>query len=167
MVTFLADRTDIQARQLHRRIANRLQTDGYFETVQLRVAAPRESGPYRVVARTDPRLVLDDEAYPVTTARIEVGFELRWNEDYDHYWLNWIEPERDFLLGWHQDDDHSDLGAVHLQVNQGGGLIEHLAAMFIEAHPMAILEARMEQLPDALSRVKWQDEVVTGIDELG
>ena len=161
---FLADRADIQARQLHRRLTNRFQTDGYFEVVEFRITGPREPGPYRVVAETNPQLFLDDEAYPVERARIEVGFHLRWGEDYDHYWFNWIEPERDFLLGWHQDDDHSDLGPVHLQVNQGGEPLEHVAATFIEAHPMAILEARLEQLGDVLSRVEWDDGTVTRID---
>lgn len=164
MVVFLADRDDVQARQLHRRIANRFHSDGYFEAVQLRVAEAREPGPYRVDARTDPQLFLDNEAYPVTGARIEVGFELRGQDQHDHYWFNWIEPERDFLLGWHQDDDHPDLGPVHVQVNQGGEPIERAAATFVDAHPMAVVEARMEQVGVALSRVSWDGDDVTGID---
>ena len=164
MVIFLADRADIQARQLHRRIAIRFQTDGYFEAVQLRVTEPREPGPYRVVARTDPQLFFGDEAYPVASARIEVGFQLRWHEDYNHYWFNWIEPERDFLLGWHQDDGHPNLGPVHVQVSQGGEPIKHAPATFVDAHPMAILEARLEQLGDVLSRVQWDDRTITRID---
>lgn len=125
MVVFLADRGDVQARQLHRRIRNRFQSDGYFEEVQFRVAEPREPGPYRVVARTDPGLFLDDDAYPVDVARIEVGFELGAGGDHDHYWFNWIEPDRGFLLGWHQDDDDADLGQVHVQLSQHGEPIEH------------------------------------------
>lgn len=164
MVVFLADPADLHARQLHRRIANRFQTDGYFEAVQFRVAEPREPGPYRVVARTDPKLYLDDERYPVAVGRIEVGFELRGLGQHDHYWFNWIEPKRDFMVGWHQDDDHPALGQVHVQVNQGGAPIEHASATFLDAHPMAILEARLEQLGDVLSKVVWHEGAVTGID---
>ena len=163
MVISLADRADIQARQLHRRITNRFQTDGYFEAVEFRVTGPREPGPYRVVARTDPGLFLDGEAYPVERARIEVGFQLRWRDDYDYYWFNWIEPERDFLLGWHQDDDHPDLGPVHVQVSQGGEPIAHAPATFVDAHPMAVLEARLQQLAEALAHVEWRDENVVGV----
>lgn len=164
MVVFLADRADVQARQLHRRIRNRFRTDGYFEAVQFRIAEPREPGPYRVVARTDPRLFLDDEGYPVETARIEVGFELGAGGDHDHYWFNWIEPVRDFLLGWHQDDDHPDLGPAHVQVSQDGEPVEHRSATFVDAHPMAVLEARVNQLGGALSRVVWQGATVVGMD---
>lgn len=163
MVVFLADRFDIQARQLHRRIRNRFRTDGYFETVQLRVAEPREPGPYRVVARTNPRLFLDDEGYPTRGARIEVGFDLDPGGDHDHYWVNWIEPDRSFLLGWHQDDDHPNLGPVHLQVNKGGEPIEHRSATFVDAHPMAALDARLDQLPVALARVEWRDGSAVGL----
>lgn len=164
MVVFLADRGDVQARQLHRRVRNRFKTDGYFHEVQLRIAGARAPGPYRVVARTDPRLFLDDETYPVAIARIEVGFDLRGRGNRDHYWFNWIEPERDFLLGWHQDDDHPALGPVHVQVSQGGEPIEHASATFVDAHPMAVLDARLDQLRDVLSRVVWREGTVSGID---
>lgn len=163
MVVFLADRADVQARQLHRRIRNRFQTDGYFEAVQLRIAGPREPGPYRVVATTTPGLFLGDETYPVEVARIEVGFELGAGGDHDHYWCNWIEPDRDFLLGWHQDDDHPDLGPVHVQVSQGGEPIAHAPATFVDAHPMAVLEARLQQLAEALAHVEWRGENVVGV----
>lgn len=164
MVVFLADRADVQARQLHRRIRNRFQSDGYFKAVQLRIAGPREPGPYRVVAQTDSRLFLDDEGYPAMDARVEVGFELRGPNHHDHYWFNWIEPERDFLFGWHQDDDHPDLGPVHVQVNQGGEPIEHVAATFVDAHPMAVPVARIDQLENVLSNVEWEAGTVVGLD---
>lgn len=166
MVVFLAG---VQTRQLHRRIRTRFSTDGYFEAVQLRVAEPREPGPYRVVARTDPRLSLDDEAYPVGTARLEVGFELGAGGEpepghgRDHYWFNWIEPEREFLLGWHQDDDHPALGPVHVQVNQGGEAVVRKRATVVEGHPMAVVEARLGQVADGLSRVEWRDGRVVGV----
>ena len=158
MVVFLAD---VQARQLHRRIRNRFRTDGYFEAVQFRIAEAREPGPSRVVAPTNPRLFLDDETYPVEAARIEVGFEL--GAGGDHYWFNWIEADRDLLLGWHQDDDHPDLGPVHVQVSQGGEVVARESATFVDGHPMAVLETRLAQVADGLSRVEWREGSVAGL----
>lgn len=111
-----------------------------------------------------PRLFLDDETYPVGTARIEVGFDLGGGGDHDHYWINWIEPDRDVLLGWHQDDDHPDLGSVHVQVSQGGEPVAHAAATFVDAHPMAVLETRIQQVGDSLTLVESEGDAVVGID---
>jgi len=117
-----------------------------------------------VEVETDPRGFLGDDSYPVTTARIEVGFELTGQSRNDFYWFNWIEPDRNFLLGWHQDSDHPDLGPVHIQINQNDASIEHESATFIDKHPMAVVEARLGQLPDALDSVQWNNNTVTGID---
>lgn len=163
MAVFLADRSNIRIRHLHRRIKNRFQSDDQFHTVQFRVAEPREPGPYRVIARTDPGMFLEGGSYPVTTARIEVGFELPGRGDYEFYWFNWVEPDRDFLLGWHRDDDHQDLGPTHIQVTQETP-IDHAPADFIDNHPMAVVEARLGQLPAAVSAVQWENETVVGID---
>lgn len=162
MVVFLAGRKHVRIGQLHRRIKNRLQSDGRFETVRLRVAEPREPGPYRVVAGTDPRMLLDD--YPASAARIEVGFSVPGHVDHEFYWFNWIEPDRNFLLGWHRDDDHGDLGPVHLQVNQDGSPVDRERAQLLDEHPMAVLEARLTQLPEVLAGVQWTDGTVVGID---
>lgn len=164
MVVLLADRGTVQLRRLHQRIKRRFQTDGRFSPVRFRIAAPRDPGPYRVIAPTDPRLFLAEETYPVASARIEVGFD-RPGRDHDlRYWFNWIEPERDFLLGWHRDDHHPDLGPTHLQVSQEGEAVVHAPAAVIDAHPMAVVEARLAQLPATLSHVRWRGETATGID---
>lgn len=163
MVVFLANRDNIRLKRLHRRILNRLQSDGRFTDVQLRVAETRERGPYRVVARTNPRSFLGDETYPVTETRIQIGFEAQGHVDHEFYWWNWIEPGRNFLLGWHQDDDHPEDGPVHVQVSDESRVIARQPARFIDEHPMAVVEARLEQVPEALDAVEWQDGNVTGI----
>lgn len=162
MVVFLAGRKHLRIGQLHRRIKNRLQSDGRFESVRLRVAQQREAGPYRVVAGADPGVLLGD--YPAASARIEVGFSFPGHVDHEFYWFNWIDPERNFLLGWHRDGDHGDLGPVHLQVNQDGSAVDREPATFLDEHPMAVLEARLRQLPEALASVRWTDGTVAGID---
>lgn len=164
MVTFLADRDDIRTRALHRRIANRMQSDHDFGPVQSRVSEPREPGPYRVVADVNPQSFLDDDAYPGTTARLEAGFALDGEPDHDRYWCNWVEPDRRLLLGWHQDGTHPDLGPVHVQVNQHDDVVAREPATVIDKHPMAVVEARLGQLPAALARVGWDRDTVVGIE---
>lgn len=119
MPVFLANRANLQTKRLHQRLKHRLQTDGTYTSARLERTSPRDPGTYRVTAETDARTVLDDSAYPTTTARIEVGFELFTADPHEHYWLNWIVPDQDLLVGWHQDGTHPDLGPVHLQVNDG------------------------------------------------
>jgi hypothetical protein len=72
-----------------------------------------------VTAETDAQTFLHDSAYPTATARIEVGLELFTVDTHEHNWLNWIEPDRDLLVGWHQDETHPNLGPVQLPVNDG------------------------------------------------
>lgn len=163
MVIFLDGRGNIQSRGLHKRIKNRFQSDTDFGTVQLRITGPREPGAYRVDAEINPRGFLGDDSYPVTAARIEVGFDLGGQPGHDSYWFNWIEPDRNFLLGLHQDSDHQNLGPVHIQVNQNAAAIDHESASFIDKHPMAVIDARLNQLPDALASVQWNNGTVTGI----
>jgi hypothetical protein len=162
MVVFLANRTNLQSKRLHDRIQNRLS--GEFENVRRRRAEPREAGPYRVVAEVDPRQYLDDDEYPVTTARVEIGFQLQTGEPHEYYWFNWIEPDRSLLVGWHNDDTHDDLGPVHLQVNDGATPVSHESAEFIDSYPLDVVERRLHLLRDAVLAVEWGQERPVGVD---
>lgn len=160
----LANRDGLRNKRLHRRINNRFQTGSTFGSVQLRVATYRERGPYRVVAETNPRTFLEDEEYPTKTARLEIGFDVDSPPDYDFYWFNWVEPERSLLLGWHQDDDHPEYGEVHLQLNQSKSAVICKRVEFIGEHPMEVVEARLELLPDVVQAIKWERGSVTEVD---
>jgi hypothetical protein len=162
MVVFLANRANLQSKRLHDRIRNRL--GGEFETVRRRRADPREAGSYRVVGDVNPRQFLDADEYPVTTARIEIGFQLRTSDPYEYYWINWVEPERSLLVGWHQDDTHDELGPVHLQVNESSAAVAHHAAQFVDAHPLAVVERRLDSLSDAVFAVEWEQGRPIGLD---
>jgi hypothetical protein len=162
MVVFLANRANLQSKRLHDRIQNRLS--GAFENVRRRRGEPREAGPYRVVAEVDPRQFLGDDEYPVTTARVEIGFQLQTGEPHEYYWVNWIEPDRSLLVGWHQDDTHDDLGEVHLQVDDGATPIAHESAQFIDSHPLDVVEHRLTSLRDAVLAVKWEQGRPIGFD---
>lgn len=163
MVVFLTNRRGIRNKRLHRRVKNRFQSDARFNSVQFRVTKPREPGPYRVVAQTNPQVFLNDDTYPISDAKIEVGFDAQGSTDDEFYWFNWVEPDRSFLLGWHQDDTHPEYGPVHLQVNESSHTIDHQSAEVIDAHPMAVVEARLEQLPEVIGVVEWQDRTVVGL----
>ena len=162
MVVFLANRANLQSKRLHDRIQNRLS--GTFENVRRRRAEPHESGPYRVVADVNPRQFLGNDEYPVATARVEVGFQLRTGKPHEYYWFNWIEPERSLLVGWHQDDTHDNLGPVHLQVNDGATPAAHEPAQFIDAHPLDIVERRLSSLRGAVLAVEWKQGRPIGYD---
>jgi hypothetical protein len=154
MIVFLANRANLQSKRLHGRIQNRLR--GEFENVRRRRAEPREAGPYRVVAEVNPRQFLGDDTYPEATARVGIGFRLQTGESHEHYWINWIEPERELLVGWHQGDTHGDLGPVHLQVNDGATPVAHEPAQFIDSHPLDVVERRLNSLRDAILTVSWE-----------
>jgi hypothetical protein len=161
-MVFLANRANLQRKRLHDRIRNRLRST--FENVRRRRAEPREAGPYRVVGEVNPRQFLDDDEYPVTAARIEIGFQLQTGEPHEYYWFNWIEPDRHLLVGWHQDDTHSDFGPVHLQVNDGEKPVAREPAQFIDAHPLAVVARRLASLRDVVLAVEWEERCPVGID---
>jgi len=162
MVVFLANRANLQNKRLHDRIQNRLS--GTFENVRRRRAEPREAGPYRVIADVNPRQFFGDDEYPVTAARIEIGFQLQTRESHEYYLLNWIEPDRSLLVGWHQDDTHDDLGPVHLQVNDGATPVAHESAQFIDSHPLDVVERRLDSLRDVVLTVEWEQGQPVGFD---
>lgn len=155
MVVFLANRANLQSKRLHDRIRNRLHST--FDNVRQRRANPREAGSYRVVGDVNPRQFLADDKYPVTTARVEIGFQLRPSDSSEYYWFNWIEPDRSMLLGWHQDETHPDLGPVHLQVNHGEAAVVRQPAEFIDSHPLDVVERRLDSLQAAVEAVRWEE----------
>ena len=161
MVVFLANRTNLQAKRLHDRIGTRLEA--ICTDVCRRRATHREPGPYRVVGTVDPRGFLDDDSYSTETARIEIGFQLRPGEPHEYYWINWIEPDRNMLVGWHQYDTHDDLGAVHLQLNDDSTAIEHRAAEFIDSHPLDVVARRLAALANVVRSVEWENGRPVGV----
>lgn len=160
MVVFLANRSNLQTKRLHGHIKNRLATE--FTAVTVRKAERREPGPYRVVGSTNPRQYFGNVSYPVSDGRIEVGFKLATEEEDEWYWVNWIEPARNLLIGWHRDGTHADLGPVHLQLTWDGSVIEHRSATYIDAHPLDVLEQRLEELESTIASVTWEEDQPTG-----
>ena len=153
-------------RNLHQvHLVREVQKDDRFETVEFRLADPREDGSYRVVGTTKTRWILDEPSYLSTDARIEIGFKNAEDESDYWYWFNWIEPERPFMLGWHRDGDHPDLGSTHVQINQGKSVVSRKSADIIDAHPGAIFHSRLEQLPSMLKQIEWDGDQVIGFEK--
>jgi hypothetical protein len=132
--------------------------------VEFSRADARSPGKYRVFAETNPRLFLDNQSYPSAVARIEVGFDRVGDSGRDHYWINWVEPERSMLVGWHQDDTHPEYGEVHLQVNDGATTVEHQPADFIDSHPLDVLSQRLSQLSEPVEAVRWRNGRPSGFE---
>ena len=150
-------------RTLHRvHLVNEFQKDDRFDTAEFRLAEPREVGSYRVVGSTKTQWVLDDPTYPSLDARIEVGFADPSQDNHYWYWFNWIEPERSFMLGWHRDGDHPDLGPTHVQINQGESVVARKPAETVESHPGEIFHRRLDQLPDMLKQIEWDGDQAIG-----
>jgi hypothetical protein len=162
MVIFMVNRGNLQSRALHNRLKKRLRTDYNFQNTRSVVAAATEPGKYRAIGEIDPRQFLDDTSYGATTARVEVGFDLNTSSGHEHYWLNWIEPDRSMLVGWHQDSMHLKLGKVHLQVDDDGRTVTRKSATFIDSHPVDVFLQRMDVLPQVVQSVTWQNGRPTG-----
>lgn len=162
MTVFFANRANLQSKRLHDRIQTKLSDQ--FDTVYRRRTDPTEPGSYRVVSEVNPRHVLADTEYPVATGRIEIGFQLRTSDPYEYYWINWVEPDRSVLVGWHQDDTHEDLGPVHLQVNDGPTVVDRIQAPFIDTHPLDVIETRLNSLQEVVVAVEWAQERPSGLN---
>jgi hypothetical protein len=164
MPIFLANRANIQAKRLHRRLKHRLQTVPLYSSVRLKRADARDPGRYRVTAETTPETFIDVASYPTPSARIEVGFDVFTPESYDYYWLSWVEPDRNLLVGWHQDETHSEFGPVHLQVNDGEKPVARESATFVDSHPLDVFSRRLADLPNVVKSVEWRGGRPVGFD---
>jgi len=149
---FLAGRDRDTQRTLLRAIHDRLSKQAGCKAVRYE---PSRLRPRTVVANVEPTTILGTE-YDIETARLEVRFWYPEDIDYEYYRLNWIEPTQDLMLGFHQDADHPGLGRCHLQLDFEGETVDRQSAVFLDAHPLAVLEQRLQQLPSILSRLSWE-----------
>lgn len=131
-------------KKLYRRIHNRLDSQAAFADVRYE---PSRTRPRTVLADVDPTEFVD-ASYPLSTARLQIEFTVR--RDWNQYWIQWIEPDRDFALGWHQDSTHSDLGKCHVQIDYPDGSVDREPATFLNGHPLKVVETRLEELPTEL-----------------
>jgi len=107
---FLAGRDRYTQRTLLRDVHDRLTNQPGCEDVRYR---PSRRRPRYVIADVDPTTFLSD-SYNAATARLEIRFWYPAGVDHEYYRINWVEPDRHLMLGFHQDADHPDLGPCHI-----------------------------------------------------
>jgi len=151
---FLAGRDRYTQRTLLRAIHDRLSKQAGCTAVRYEPSSRR---PRTVLAAVEPTAFLGEQ-YDIETARLEVWFWYPEGVDYTSYRCNWVEPKRDLMLGFHQDADHPELGRCHLQLDFDGATVSRQSVAFLDAHPLAALEQRLQQLPSVLSRLSWEDD---------
>ena len=94
-------------------------------------------------------------SYDADRARLEIRFSYPAVIDHEYYRINWVEPERNFMLGFYQDADHPDVDPCHTQLNHEDTPIDRHGATFLEAHPPSMLDKRLQQLPLAVDSIQW------------
>lgn len=157
---FLANRTNLDKRTLLSRIFNRLQTQASTNTspvkqVWYHTSAGNKAG---VRATIIPSSFLD-APYPVDEAELQVSFDFPQTHSYDFYRIQWVESERNLMVGWHQDETHTQLGECHLQIDHHGETIHREEAAFLDAHPLNVFDRRMDDLVNVLDALTWVDGV--------
>lgn len=156
---FLANRANLDTRQLLTRIHNWLQTqvnaeDSPIEQVWYHTSAGNKVG----VRATITAAVFLGTTYPIEEAELHVSFDFPPNRPYDFYSIQWVEPEREFMLGWHQDETHMDLGECHFQLDFEGETVQRESATFLDRHPMNVFDQRIDHLVDIVDAVTWEND---------
>ena len=156
---FLANRANLDKRTLLSRLHKRLQTQ-----------TDTESSPIKQVwyhtsfgSKTGVRCTLDtstflETTYPVDEAELHAAFDFPPNQAYDFYKIQWVESERNLMLGWHQDETHMDIGECHFQLDHQGKTIQRDAARFLDTHPLNVFDQRTGHLVEIVSSLTWENE---------
>jgi hypothetical protein len=150
---FVAGRDRYTQRTLLRDVHDRLTNQAGCVDVRYR---PSRRRPRYVIADVAPPTFLSD-AYEVENARLEVRFWYPEGVEHEYYRINWVEPDRNLMLGFHQDADHPELGPCHIQLTCEDAAIGRHSATFLDAHPLAVLDARLQQLPSTIESIYWEN----------
>ncbi|WP_136591990.1 hypothetical protein [Salinigranum halophilum] len=157
---FLANRVNLDKRTLLTRIHNHLQTqvpaeESPVEQVWFHTSTGNKAG---VRATLNAQAFLGG-SYPADEAELHVSFDFPASHAYDFYKMQWVEPERDLMLGWHQDETHMDLGECHFQLDYRGETVQRDASAFLDMHPLNVYDQRVDELVETLPAVTWENEL--------
>ncbi|AWB28735.1 hypothetical protein HARCEL1_12715 [Halococcoides cellulosivorans] len=140
---------------------NRLDKEPGCHDVRVR---PSRARPRSILARVTPSEFLG-QGYAIDEATLTVRFSYPNAVDYEYYVIEWSEEERDLGIGWHQDEDHPDLGECHFQIDHAGQTVDRRSATFLNDHPLEVLETRLDQLRAVLPRIEWAEGAPTVPDD--
>lgn len=152
---FLANRGNLDQSQTHREVHDFLASRvTESDEPVLRVSYhPSRSQREEVRAEMDARMFVGDVSYDVERAELQVGFEMSQSLPFDHYKIQWVESERELMIGWHQDGTHSDLCECHFQIDHEGDYVQRTEADYLDDHPLNILGKRINVLPEILRSI--------------
>lgn len=150
---FLTSRVHLTQDGVHRAVRDWLASRGGCHDVRY---VPSRRRREQVHADVDPRALfsIDAERRP---ARLEVQFEFPPDASYDYYRIQWVEPDANLSVGWHQDSHREELGECHLQLDHRDTVADVRTADFLDSHPLNVLETRLERLPEVLDGIAWHD----------
>jgi len=160
-LVFLANRGNLTKAKLYEAVRNRLGKEPGCYEVRVR---PSRARPKTIRTRVQTTEFLGRE-YAVEEATLTIQFSYPRATDYEYYVLEWSEPARNVGIGWHQDEDHPDLGECHFQIDHAGRTVDRRAATFLDDHPLEVLEARLDQLRTVLPRIDWTEDEPTFSEE--
>lgn len=150
---FLANRGNLTKAKLYEAIRRRLGKEPGCYAVRTR---PSRARPRTIEVRVEPEEFLAQE-YAVGDATVTVRFSYPRSVEYEYYVIEWSEADRDVGIGWHQEEDHPDLGECHFQIDHAGATVDRRSATFVDEHPLEVLESRLDQLRAVLPRIDWTD----------
>lgn len=157
---FLANRANLDTRTLLSRIHNQLQTqvpkeNSPGEQVWYHTSTGNKVG---VRATISPSQYLGT-SYPIDEAELHVSFDFPSNYAYDFYAIQWVEPKRELMVGWHQDETHVGLGECHLQIDYQGETVHREEAAFLDIHPLNVFDQRVDDLVKVLEAITWAEDL--------
>lgn len=156
---FLANRANLDIRTLLSRLHNRLQTQVSTEDAPVTQVWYHTSTGNKVGVRaTITAPIFLEKSYPIDEAELQVSFDFPLDYTYDFYEIQWVEPERDLMIGWHQDETHMDLGECHLQIDYQGETVQREEAEFLDSHPLNVFDQRTGELISIIDELRWDND---------
>jgi hypothetical protein len=99
------------------------------------------------------------QTYPVERVELQISFDFPEAHSYDFYAIQWVESDRDLMIGWHQDETHTDLGECHFQIDYQNEIVQRSEAEFLDMHPLNVLDRRLDDFGAILDALRWEDGV--------
>lgn len=157
---FLANRTNLDKRTLLNRLHNHLQTqvsteDSPVTQVWYHTSTGNKVGVRATIAA--PRFIA--KSHPIDEAELQVSFDFPPNYAFDFYKIQWVESDRDLMIGWHQDETHMELGECHLQVDYQGETVQREKAAFLDSHPLNVFDQRTDDLVSIIGELRWENDL--------
>ena len=72
--------------------------------------------------------------------------------------IQWVESDRNLMVGWHQDETHIDLGECHFQIDYQGKTVQREAAVYLDTHSLNVVDQRTADLVNVLDALTWDAE---------